>query len=113
MHTATATFPRGNLLHIDLPFDAALILEETALKVDKPELWTRYLNNRVIRYGRFNGARMAAIVGPADLVVIRDYFVLWLDDRIEPDHRQTRLAENAVHLLSGMLNDHAKITPCR
>lgn len=95
-------------MQIEIPFDAALILDETDLKHDHPELWTRYLNNRHIRYTRRIGARVFTSVGREDLRIIRDYFSLWLQfesllPEEEQDKAQVRLATYAVSVLTGAI----------
>jgi hypothetical protein len=95
-------------LHLEIPFDAAEILHRTSLKQDHPDVWRRYLNNRVIRFGKRVGAQVKTRVGRSDLLVIRDYFCLWLSEQeLIPDHlreredtRSMRYAHDAVGRLS-------------
>lgn len=91
-------------MQIEIPFEAALILEETSLKTDHPELWTRYLNNRHIRYTRRVGARVFTSVGREDLRIIRDYFSLWLQyESLLPEGEQDRLQVNLAQYAANVL----------
>lgn len=101
-------------MKIDISFEAAQILDGTSLKVDEPEVWTRYLNNRTIRFGRVVGARVMTHMGHRDLALIRDYFCLWLhnqelipDELREADNRSLMIQANmAIGELSRVIGSH-------
>lgn len=108
-------------VQLDIPFDAALILDGTTLKTDHPDVWARYLNNRVLRFGRRVGAMVKTELGHTDLIVIRDYFSLWLnaqelipaDLREREDRRLLESARNAANQLSAVIDRHACETGCQ
>lgn len=95
-------------MHIEIPFEAALILEETDLKHDHPDVWTRYLNNRTIRFTRRVGALVKTSVGRSDMTILRDYFYLWLHyesllPEAEQDKKLVRLSNYAASMLSAAI----------
>lgn len=68
-------------MQLRLPFDAALVMNQTTLAQDFPEVWRRYLNNTTIAYGRQTGVRVLTKLGAEDLRCIRSYFCLWLSNQ--------------------------------
>jgi hypothetical protein len=102
-------------MRLEIPFDAAEILNKTTLKVDRPDVWTRYLNRREIRFGHRLGARVYTPLGCSDLGVIRDYFSLWLNDQeLIPDNLRDkktdfamREAKYAASILTHAIEMHA------
>lgn len=101
-------------MRLEIPFEAAEILNATSLKTDYPEVWKRYLNKREMRFGHRLGARVYTPLGRLDLAVIRDYFCLWLheqelipdDLRKRSDESLMRDARYAIGVLTQVIEAH-------
>lgn len=76
-------------MQIQLPFDTAVVLSKTTFRIDEPEVWSRYQNNTVIRYGLQTGARVFTQIGLHDMEVVRSFICRWLEeqDSIPADQR--------------------------
>lgn len=76
-------------MELRLPFDAARVMEQTSLRRDYPDVWSRYLEKLTVSYGLQTGVRIKTRLGYDDLVIIRNHFELWLaeQDLIDPDDR--------------------------
>lgn len=105
-------------MQIEITFDAAELLNSTSLKQDHSDVWARYLNNRVVRFGKRVGAVVKTEVGRGDLLIIRDYLSLWLcDQELVPDHlrdreddRAMRTAREAIYKLSAVIDAHQYVS---
>lgn len=101
-------------MQIDISFDAAQILNDTTLRQDRPDVWARYLEQRVVRFGRHVGARVYTPMGWQDLSVIRNYLCMWINHQeLIPDELRDRsdaqlLAEvrQAVVVFTRVIDQH-------
>lgn len=96
-------------MQLDIPFDAALILNKTTLRQDFPETYKRYeeASTIYVGIGRVQ-ARVKTRLGAMDMCIIRDYFDLWLnsqdlipkDCQSKDDKQLVRSAQEAVYVLT-------------
>lgn len=97
-------------MKLQLPFDAALALHQTTLRIDHPHVWRRYEENTIIRYGRRAFEAVAdSTLDLDDFKILRRYYEHYylshcdLLGATERDAALCRAARRAVAMLSNAI----------
>lgn len=101
-------------MQLQLPFEAALVLHRTGLRSDHQDVWRRYEEKTVIRFGR-NAWRAVAQtdLGCHDMRTIRNHFELWLASHdAEQDADMCKAAKRAVGILTQAIATAAIVDSC-
>lgn len=92
-------------MKLQMPFDAALVLNGTPLRHEHPDVWRRYEDKTNIRFGMRTGAVAYTQVGAQDLLTICRHFDLWLaEQELIPDELRDKDSKKCVQAVQGAVH---------